>query len=122
MVNDPLHKKLRTLNGRAFGDRQLDSYLSKLSKLSAKYLDLWVDNADSKDLHMEAGLSFFLWNLWNVWNCGVAAVVVVVVSVWVSGSVSVRGRNDGGCVRASVLLFMCGTKHSKKRAETLKCI
>ena len=117
MVNDPLHKKLRTLNGRAFGDRQLDSYLSKLSKLSAKYLDLWVDNADSKDLHMEAGLSFF-WNQWNVWNCGFV-VVVVAVSVWVSGSVSGRRRNDGGCVRASVLLFMCGTKHSKKRGEIL---
>jgi len=69
MVNDPLHKKLRTLNGRAFGDRQLDSYLSKLSKLSSKYLDLWVDNADSKDLHMEVKKYAF--------ECGEAVILGV---------------------------------------------
>ena len=54
MVNDPLHKKIRTLNSRAFADKQLDSYLPKLQKLSAKYLEDWVGKPSS-DLHFEAG-------------------------------------------------------------------
>lgn len=52
MVNDPLHKKIRTLNSRAFADKQLDSYLPKLQKLSAKYLEDWVGKPSS-DLHFE---------------------------------------------------------------------
>ena len=54
MVNDPLHKKIRTLNSRAFADRQLDSYLPKLQRLSAKYLESWVGKPSS-DLHFEVG-------------------------------------------------------------------
>mmetsp|Transcript_33951 Transcript_33951/g.61084 ORF Transcript_33951/g.61084 Transcript_33951/m.61084 type:complete len:260 (-) Transcript_33951:730-1509(-) len=42
MVNDPMHKRIRTLNGRAFTDAQLDSYLPQLQELTAKHLSLWV--------------------------------------------------------------------------------
>lgn len=55
MVNDPLHKKIRTLNSRAFGDRQLDSYLPCLQRLSAKHLDAWAETggiSTSQDLHL----------------------------------------------------------------------
>ena len=64
MVNDPLHKQIRTLNSRAFGDKQLDSYLPKLQKLSAKYLEDWVGKASS-DLHPEAG-EVHVGSCWNV--------------------------------------------------------
>ena len=64
MVNDPLHKQIRTLNSRAFGDKQLDSYLPKLQKLSAKYLEDWVGKASS-DLHPEAGGVQMSWILYD---------------------------------------------------------
>ena len=71
MVNDPLHKRLRTLNSRAFGDRQLDSYLPRLQRLSAKHLQLWSDSpADSsKDLHFEVKKYAF--------ECGEAVILGV---------------------------------------------
>jgi len=54
MVNDPLHKKIRTLSSRAFGDRQLDTYLPCLQRLSAKHLELWAGKGQtSRELHME---------------------------------------------------------------------
>ena len=55
MVNDPLHKTIRTLSSRAFVDRQLDSYLPCLQRLSAKHLQLWLDveGRTSRDLHLE---------------------------------------------------------------------
>lgn len=41
MVNDPMHKRIRTVNSRAFSDQQLDSYLPVLQELTAKYLANW---------------------------------------------------------------------------------
>eukprot|EP00438_Fugacium_kawagutii_P005587 Skav209406 [mRNA] locus=scaffold2187:47488:53835:+ [translate_table: standard] len=52
MVNDPLHKKIRNVNSRAFADKQLDCYLSKLQRLTAKHLEAWL-GGESRDLHME---------------------------------------------------------------------
>ncbi|CAE8711829.1 unnamed protein product [Polarella glacialis] len=42
MIEDPMHKRIRTLNGRAFIDAQLDSYLPQLQELTAKHLNLWA--------------------------------------------------------------------------------
>ena len=53
MVNDPLHKKIRTLSSRPFGDRQLDTYLPCLQRLSAKHLELWAEEGQCRELHME---------------------------------------------------------------------
>ncbi|CAE7244423.1 cyp26a1, partial [Symbiodinium pilosum] len=71
MVNDPLHKRIRTLNSRAFGDRQLDSYLPCLQRLSSKHLQLWAEDVDqvAKDLHMEVKKYAF--------ECGEAVILGV---------------------------------------------
>ena len=54
MVNDPLHKRIRTLNSRAFSDKQLDTYLPCLQRLSAKHLDAWAEGGGRpRDLHLE---------------------------------------------------------------------
>ena len=70
-MNDPLHKRIRTLNSRAFGDRQLDSYLPCLQRLSSKHLQLWAEDVDqvAKDLHMEVKKYAF--------ECGEAVILGV---------------------------------------------
>eukprot|EP00746_Dinoflagellata_sp_MGD_P007864 gnl/MRDRNA2_/MRDRNA2_115652_c0_seq1.p1 gnl/MRDRNA2_/MRDRNA2_115652_c0~~gnl/MRDRNA2_/MRDRNA2_115652_c0_seq1.p1 ORF type:complete len:482 (-),score=77.49 gnl/MRDRNA2_/MRDRNA2_115652_c0_seq1:26-1471(-) len=57
MINDPVHKRIRTLNGRAFTDAMLDSYLPVVQQLTEKHLRVWASSSQdlggaSQDFYM----------------------------------------------------------------------
>jgi len=50
MVNDPLHKKIRTVSSRAFTAAQLDSYLAVYQELTQEHLQKWTKAEGLRDM------------------------------------------------------------------------
>lgn len=59
MVNDPLHKRMRVVSGRAFTPQLLDSYLEIFHELTQKHLDAWIAWPEPRDVRDSVKLYTF---------------------------------------------------------------
>jgi len=61
MVNDPLHKRMRSVYGRAFTQAQLDRYLAVFAELTQLHLTRWTQASEPQD--MRAGIKVYTFDL-----------------------------------------------------------